>query len=186
MYERLAAVPPTPGRHAQELPNEQDPMFHSQPPVPAEHARHIDPNDRELSEYMRVHPTARLVQGPDGRVVAIEDTPAQIDARGAPVPSVPPPPHGIPLVHGFRHDSGPGYDPTRQLPPPPPMIPLLQQESAPEPSVTNEHPANQYPYPQSRPVQPPSPRILIAILLTIRDHHRLAQISMASREGPRA
>ncbi|KAI0751016.1 hypothetical protein C8Q80DRAFT_1352094 [Daedaleopsis nitida] len=158
LYERLAAVPPTPGRHTQELPAEQDPIFHPQPPAPSENARAIDPNDRELSEYMRAHPSARLIQGPDARVVAIEDTPASLDARGAPVPSGPPPPHAIPVVHGFRHDSGPGYDPARQLPPPPPMIPLLQQqESAPEPSVTNEHHANQYTYPQSRPPPPPNP-----------------------------
>ena len=82
LYERLAAVPPTPGRHTQELPPEQDPIFHAQPPVPPEHARVIDPNDRELSEYIRNHPTARIIQGPDGRVVAIEDTPANVDARG--------------------------------------------------------------------------------------------------------
>ncbi|RDX53875.1 hypothetical protein K466DRAFT_552080 [Polyporus arcularius HHB13444] len=158
LYERLAAVPPTPGRQTQELPADTDHIFHPQPPAPPEHARVIDPNDRELSEYMRVHPNARLVQGPDGRVVAIEDTPAQIDARGVPVASGPPPPHGIPLVHGFRHDSGPGYDPSRQLPPPPPMIPLLQhsQEPAPEPSVTNEHHANQYSYAHSRPPPPHS------------------------------
>ncbi|OSC98354.1 hypothetical protein PYCCODRAFT_1007572 [Trametes coccinea BRFM310] len=31
---------------------------------------------------MRAHPNARLITGPDGRVVAIEDTPA-VDARGA-------------------------------------------------------------------------------------------------------
>ncbi|KAI1796171.1 hypothetical protein LXA43DRAFT_656272 [Ganoderma leucocontextum] len=156
LYERLAAVPPTPGRHTQELPPEQDPIFHSQPPVPPEHARVIDPNDRELSEYIRNHPTARIIQGPDGRVVAIEDTPTNVDARGIPIPSGPPPPHGIPLVHGFRHDSGPGHDPSRPLPPPPPMIPLLQhsQDPTPELSVTNDHHVNQYTYPQSRPPPP--------------------------------
>ncbi|KAI0832644.1 hypothetical protein BC628DRAFT_1528795 [Trametes gibbosa] len=150
LYERLAAVPPTPGRHTQELPAEQDPMFHPQPPAPSEHARVIDPNDREVSEYLRAHPTARLITGPDGRVVAIEDTPT-VDARGVAVPSGPPPPHGVPLVHGFRHDSGPGYDPARQLPPPPPMIPLLQhsQEAPPEPAAPNDHQA--YQLAQSRP-----------------------------------
>ncbi|TBU33118.1 hypothetical protein BD311DRAFT_749253 [Dichomitus squalens] len=156
LYERLAAVPPTPGRNTQELPAEQDPIFHSQPPAPHEHARVIDPNDRELSEWIRNHPTARIIQGPDGRVVAIEDTPASVDARGIPIPSGPPPPHGIPLVPGFRHDSGPGHDPSRPLPPPPPMIPLLQhsQDPTPELSVTNDHHVNQYTYPQSRPPPP--------------------------------
>ncbi|OSD04622.1 hypothetical protein PYCCODRAFT_1433491 [Trametes coccinea BRFM310] len=155
LYERLAAVPPTPGRHTQELPAEQDPIFHPQPPAPPENARVIDPNDREVSEYMRAHPNARLITGPDGRVVAIEDTPA-VDARGAPVPSGPPPPHGIPLVHGFRHDSGPGFDPARQLPPPPPMIPLMQHapEPHPEPVLSNDPQAHGYPYSQSRPPPP--------------------------------
>ncbi|KAI9000804.1 hypothetical protein BD414DRAFT_404801 [Trametes punicea] len=155
LYERLAAVPPTPGRHTQELPAEQDPIFHPQPPVPPEHARVIDPNDREVAEYMRAHPNARLITGPDGRVVAIEDTPT-VDSRGAAVPSGPPPPHGIPLVHGFRHDSGPGYDPARQLPPPPPMIPLMQPapEPYPEPSMPSEQQAHSYSYAQSRPPPP--------------------------------
>ncbi|KAL1946481.1 hypothetical protein VTO73DRAFT_14585 [Trametes versicolor] len=155
LYERLAAVPPTPGRQTQELPAEQDPVFHPQPPVPPEHARVIDPNDREVAEYLHAHPSARLITGPDGRVVAIEDTPT-VDARGVAVPSGPPPPHGVPLVHGFRHDSGPGYDPARQLPPPPPMVPLLHTQEAPhEPAPPNDHPqAHGYPYAQTRP--PPS------------------------------
>ncbi|KAI0772138.1 hypothetical protein BD413DRAFT_548652 [Trametes elegans] len=156
LYERLAAVPPTPGRHTQELPAEQDPIFHPQPPAPSEHARVVDPNDREVTEYMRAHPNARLITGPDGRVVAIEDTPA-VDPRGTAVPSGPPPPHGVPLVHGFRHDSGPGYDPARQLPPPPPMIPLLQHgQDAPPPDIPapNDHQAHGYPYAQFRPPPP--------------------------------
>ncbi|CDO73765.1 hypothetical protein BN946_scf185015.g93 [Trametes cinnabarina] len=155
LYERLAAVPPTPGRHTQELPAEQDPIFHPQPPAPPENARAIDPNDREVVEYMHAHPNARIVTGPDGRVVAIEDTPT-VDARGAPVPSGPPPPHGIPLVHGFRHDSGPGYDPARQLPPPPHMIPLIQHapELHPEPVLSNDPQAHEYSYSQSRPPPP--------------------------------
>ncbi|KAH9899639.1 hypothetical protein C8Q73DRAFT_743532 [Cubamyces lactineus] len=155
LYERLAAVPPTPGRHIQELPAEQDPIFHPQPPAPPENARVIDPNDREVAEYLRSHPTARLITGPDGRVVAIEDTPT-VDSRGVAVLSGPPPPHGIPLVHGFRHDSGPGYDPTRQLPPPPPMIPLMQHASeAPlDSAAPSDHQAHGYSYTQARP--PPS------------------------------
>ncbi|KAI0650522.1 hypothetical protein C8Q79DRAFT_998350 [Trametes meyenii] len=155
LYERLAAVPPTPGRHTQELPAEQDPMFHPQPPVPPEHARVIDPNDREVSEYLRAHPTARLITGPDGRVVAIEDTPV-VDSRGVAVPSGPPPPHGVPLVHGFRHDSGPGYDPARQLPPPPPMIPLLQHgvEAPSDLPPPNDRQAHAYPHAESRPPPP--------------------------------
>ncbi|KAH9850799.1 hypothetical protein C2E23DRAFT_759619 [Lenzites betulinus] len=151
LYERLAAVPPTPGRRTQELPAEQDPMFHPQPPAPSEHSRVIDPNDREVSEYLRTHPTARLITAPDGRVVAIEETPT-VDARGVAVPTGQPPPHGVPLVHGFRHDSGPGFDPGRQLPPPPPMIPLLVQtlEAPPkEPAAPNDHQA--YQHAQSRP-----------------------------------
>lgn len=123
LYERLAAVPPTPGRHMQELPPEQDPMFHQQPPLPPEHSRFIEPNDPAILEYVRTRPDARVVVGPDGRVVAIEDIlphpPPGQEAR--PVQ----PPHGIPLVYGFRHDSGPGYDPERQMPPMPPMIPVI-------------------------------------------------------------
>ncbi|KAI0638397.1 hypothetical protein C8Q77DRAFT_1154051 [Trametes polyzona] len=155
LYERLAAVPPTPGRHTQELPAEQDPIFHPQPPAPPEHAPAIDPNDREVTEYLRAHPNARLVTAPDGRLVAIEDTPV-VDSHGVAVQSGPPPPHGVPLVHGFRHDSGPGYDPVRQLPGPPPMVPLLQhaQEPPAEPAAPNDHPAHGYQYTQSRP--PPS------------------------------
>ncbi|KAH9943241.1 uncharacterized protein BXZ73DRAFT_40221 [Epithele typhae] len=160
LYERLAAVPPTPGRQTQELPSDADPIFQTKAPAPPEHARVIKANDRDVSEYLRARPNARLVEGPDGRVVAIEDTPASttVDARGVPIPAGPPPPHGIPLVQSFQHDSGPGYDPSRQLPPPPPMIPLLQHNQEPagqESSVTSEHHANQYPYPQSRPPPPP-------------------------------
>ncbi|KAI0920902.1 hypothetical protein AcW2_006035 [Taiwanofungus camphoratus] len=145
LYERLAAVPPTPGRHTQDLPPEQDPLFHQQPPIPPEHALVIDPNDRALVEYMRSHPNARLVQGPDGRVVAVEDTPPTAGPGGAIMPQ--PPPHGLPLVHGFRHDSGPGYDPNRQLPPLPPMIPLIHAQPEPHPDMPpiNDHHGPSYP-----------------------------------------
>ena len=107
----------------QELPPEQDPMFHQQPPLPPEHSRFIEPSDPAILEYLRTRPEARVVVGPDGRVVAIEDIlphpPPGQEAR--PVQ----PPHGIPLVYGFRHDSAPGYDPERQMPPMPPMIPVV-------------------------------------------------------------
>ncbi|EED82654.1 predicted protein [Postia placenta Mad-698-R] len=147
LYERLAAVPPTPGRHVQDLPPEQDPIFNHQPPLPPEHVRVIDTSDPALSEYLSGRSQARVVHGPDGRVVAVEDIPPNAPG-GAPSQ---PPPHGLPLVYGFRHDSGPGYDPNRQLPPLPPMIPLLQplgehtQDFAP---INDHHGA---PYPQVQP-----------------------------------
>ncbi|TFY59419.1 hypothetical protein EVJ58_g5795 [Rhodofomes roseus] len=147
LYERLAAVPPTPGRHTQDLPPEQDPIFHQQPPLPPDHARFIDPNDPAIAEYMRTRPDARMVLGPDGRVVAIEDIlphpPPGQEAR--PVQ----PPHGIPLVYGFRHDSGPGYDPDRQLPP---MIPVIPVSAEGVPNIAppiSEHHGGPYPLAQA-------------------------------------
>ncbi|KAI0796937.1 hypothetical protein C8Q75DRAFT_218013 [Abortiporus biennis] len=116
LYERLAAVPPTPGRHPQDLPPESDPIF-APPGQLNEPGRLLpDPNDHALIEYMRTHPNARLVQAPDGRVVAIEDT-QPLDPRGLAINPIQNPPHGIPLVHGYRHESGPGFEPNRQLPP---------------------------------------------------------------------
>ncbi|KZT06399.1 uncharacterized protein LAESUDRAFT_725836 [Laetiporus sulphureus 93-53] len=155
LYERLAAVPPTPGRHVQELPPEQDPIFHQHPPAPPEHARVIDVSDPALVEYMRTRPDARLVLGPDGRVVAVEDVPPAAVPNGTPAVPSQPPPHGLPLVYGFRHDSGPGYDPNHQLPPLPPMIPLIHPtaEAPPDLPSLNEHhgapyqPAYAHPHP---------------------------------------
>ncbi|KAH9948417.1 hypothetical protein B0H21DRAFT_244516 [Amylocystis lapponica] len=145
LYERLAAVPPTPGRHTQELPTE-DPIFHQPLHIPPEHARMIDPNDHAIAEYMRARPNARLVQGPDGRVIAVEDTPPVVGPGGV---NVVQPPHGIPLVHSFRHDSGPGFDPNRQLPPLPPMIPMIHpQEGSAAMSPINDHHGHSYGPPQ--------------------------------------
>ncbi|EMD40486.1 hypothetical protein CERSUDRAFT_111081, partial [Gelatoporia subvermispora B] len=149
LYERLAAVPPTPGRQTQELPPETDSLFQPQPPAPPEHARAIDPHDPAVMDYMRAHPNARLVQGQDGRIVAVEDTPA-IGPGGNPVMSAAPP-HGLPLVSGFRHDSGPGYDPNRQLPPLPPMIPVIHPSQEPPrelPPMNDHHPGHAYPHAQ--------------------------------------
>lgn len=161
LYERLAAVPPTPGRQVQDLPPEEDPAFTQQPPAPAEHAPVIDPNDRALVEYIRTHPNAQIVQAPDGRVIAVEDNPppaaAQVGPAGAPanIAVRAEPPHGLPLVYGFRHDSGPGYDPNRQLPPLPPMIPILQvPEKTPELPPINDP----YAHPHTPYSQPPPPQ----------------------------
>lgn len=119
LYERLAAVPPTPGRHSQDLPPEQDPVF-APPQPPQDHPRGPDVNDHALAEYLHAHPNARIVRGTDGNVIAIEDTPP-VDPRGPVALSGPPPPHGIPLVHNFQHESGPGFDPQRPLPALPPV-----------------------------------------------------------------
>ncbi len=54
---------------ARHTPAGQDPIFHSQPPVPHDHARAIDPDDRELSEYMRAHLGAS-----SARVVVVNTT----------------------------------------------------------------------------------------------------------------
>ncbi|KAL6305790.1 hypothetical protein BKA93DRAFT_776769 [Sparassis latifolia] len=145
LYERLAAVPPTPGRHPQELPLVEDPLFHPQAPLPPESM--IDPNDHALVEYMRTHPNARLIQAPDGRVIAVEDTPAPI-VHGEVNTMIPqPPPHELPLVHSFHHDSGPGYDPNRQLPPLPPMISPLRAPESPSQGLPpmGEHHHHHYP-----------------------------------------
>lgn len=120
-------------------------MFHQLPSLPPEHSRYIDPNDPAIAEYMRTRPDARMVVGPDGQVVAIEDIlphpPPGQEAR--PVQ----PPHGIPLVYGFKHDSGPGYDPERQLPPMPPMIPVIPanaEGSRDVPPPINDHHGGTY------------------------------------------
>ncbi|THH20571.1 hypothetical protein EUX98_g8555, partial [Antrodiella citrinella] len=65
LYERLAAVPPTPGRQPQELPD-HDPAFPAQNQINSQ-----DMTDHAMAEYMHAHPNARVVRGPDGRVVAI-------------------------------------------------------------------------------------------------------------------
>ena len=139
-------MPPTPGRHPQDLPPEQDPVFAPHQPPQPEHpaSRGHDPNDPALTEYLQAHPNARLVHGTDGRVVAIEDAPP-VDTRGRPL-SGPPPPHGIPLVQGFRHVSGPGYDPTRQLPPLPPHAGFATPlDHFPEPPTSNTRAENHSP-----------------------------------------
>ncbi|PCH40859.1 hypothetical protein WOLCODRAFT_16726 [Wolfiporia cocos MD-104 SS10] len=104
LYERLAAVPPTPGREAEELPPDSDPYHRA--PVPPPHAPFISPNDREVSEWLKKNPDARMVVGHDGRVVSMEVPPPRV--TDAPLP--PMPPHGIPLVYGYRHDAAPGLD----------------------------------------------------------------------------
>lgn len=125
LYERLAQVPPTPGRSAHELPTETDPVFvQQQPQHPGlvEPVRTIDADQRSIEEYQRNHPNARVILGPDGRVVAIEDP--SVRPRDALGLSGPPPPHSIPIVRGT--EPGPGYETSRQ-PPPVPVIREPQQ-----------------------------------------------------------
>ncbi len=127
LYERLADVPPTPGRHPQELPSDNDPVYVELPLGPPEHARVIDPNDHALQDYLRSNPNARIIPGPNGGVIGIVD-PSGNTSRGHPVL----PPHGIPLVQDYRTESGSGTDAGRQLPP----LPAIR-ESHTEPLVSN-------------------------------------------------
>ncbi|KAH8094852.1 hypothetical protein BXZ70DRAFT_1078817 [Cristinia sonorae] len=144
LYERLAAVPPTPGRPTHELPPELDPVF--APQHPQDHPRGLDVNDQALAQYLHTHPSARVVRGTDGRIVAIEDNPA-LDLPGQ--SSGAPPPHGIPLVRGFQHESGPGFDPQRPLPALPPG------SGVPPPPPGSVHDT----YGPSHPQQPHEPHI---------------------------
>ncbi|KIP12762.1 hypothetical protein PHLGIDRAFT_32669 [Phlebiopsis gigantea 11061_1 CR5-6] len=113
LYERLAAVPPTPGRQTQELPAEHDPMFAQQPPGQPEPAR-LAPDDRlALDEYLRSNPNARVIEDHDGRVIAIEDgTGGRGSALGI---TGPPPPRGIPVVPAYRPEPATEYASERHL-----------------------------------------------------------------------
>lgn len=74
-------------------------MFVQQPQLPQEQSRAVDLDDRILEDYLRSNPNARVIQRPDGKVVAIEDPAAH--ARGALGLSGPPPPHGVPIVRVY-------------------------------------------------------------------------------------
>ena len=124
LYERLAAVPPTPGRQTQELPPEHDPMFAQQPQVPAEHPHPAAYDQHALDAYVQHNPNSRVVETQDGRVIAIESGSAHGSVLGI---TGPPPPPGMqppqmqmygqfppPPPPGFNVQGFPG-----QLPPPP-------------------------------------------------------------------
>ncbi|KAJ3521745.1 hypothetical protein NM688_g8975 [Phlebia brevispora] len=101
LYERLAAVPPTPGRHTQELPPEHDPMYAQPPSGPTDPSHSVDPRDQALQDYLRNNPNARVVRGPDDRIVAIEDPTANGSREHSGASG--PPPHGLPIVQHY-HD----------------------------------------------------------------------------------
>lgn len=110
-------------------------MFVQQPPGSVEHSRAVDLDDRILEDYMRSNPNARVIQRPDGKVVAIEDP--QSHTRGALGLSGPPPPHGVPVVRGFAYDSGggpAGYEPNDRQLPPPPALPAIREPPQPHES----------------------------------------------------
>ncbi|CAL1701278.1 unnamed protein product [Somion occarium] len=148
LYERLAAVPPTPGRHPQDLPPESDPLFSQQPPAPQTDITRLEANEAAIAEYLRAHPNARVVQGHHGRPIAIEDLPTSDIRTGTSVP--PPPPPGISIVHSFRHDSAPGLDP-RYPPPVPPGIPAQSVISG------LRDPYDEPPVSNTRSIPPPPP-----------------------------
>ncbi|KAK7676894.1 hypothetical protein QCA50_020150 [Cerrena zonata] len=152
LYERLAAVPPTPGRHPQELPPESDPLFTQQPPAQQDNGRQ-ESGDAALQEYVHAHPDAHVIQGHHGRPVAIEENPNG-EVRSVPGIPPPPPPPGIPVVYSFRHDSAPGPDP--RYPPslpgaplPPPAVPGALRDPYDDPPMSNA---------RSIPPPPPPPQ----------------------------
>lgn len=148
LYERLAAVPPTPGRHPQDLPPESDPLF-AHPPPPQDNGRE-GLSEAALQEYLRAHPDAHVVQGHHGRPVAIEENPNG-EVRAAPGLHPPPPPAGIPVVYSFRHDSAPGPDP-RYAPP----LPGAPVQSAAAPAALRD-PYDDPPMSNARSIPPPPP-----------------------------
>ncbi|KAI0082374.1 hypothetical protein K474DRAFT_1671070 [Panus rudis PR-1116 ss-1] len=149
LYERLAAVPPTPGRHLQELPPESDPVFAqsqsqaTQPPLSEE-------SERAVQDYLRARPNATIIRDHNGRIIAIEDPPIADPFHG----NIPPPPPGIPVVAGFKHDSAPGYDRTRDLPPPPPPAAPPSRVAYEEPHLPNNSRSASA---SSRTIVPPPP-----------------------------
>ena len=114
LYERLAAVPPTPGRQTQDLPPEHDPMFTQQPQAPAEHAHPAAYDQHALEAYVQHNPNSRVVETQDGRVIAIEATPAHGSVLGI---TGPPPPAGIPVIPAYRHEPSSEYATDRHLVP---------------------------------------------------------------------
>ena len=48
-------------------------MYAQQPSGPPDSSHSVDPHDQALQEYLRINPNLRMIQGRDGRVVAIED-----------------------------------------------------------------------------------------------------------------
>lgn len=109
LYDRLTQVPPSP-----EL-NDRHPL----PPVHSgsglsphhhhghqyrDHREDVPMDDRELADYVRTHPNVRMVAGPDGRPVPVQEGPMG--------PGMMPSPH----THS-RHIPSSALDPSRQLPP---------------------------------------------------------------------
>ena len=124
LYDRLTQVPPSP-----EL-NDRHPLPPVHPGSPRhhhgqqyrDHREDVPMDDRELADYVRTHPNVRMVAGPDGRPVPVQEGPMM------------PSPH--------THSRHVPHDPSRQLPPLTQLAPVHYEQQP----WTHGHPHSHSPH----------------------------------------